>query len=143
MPGEPQPRPPTAPAASATGPSRTPSRHTTLRAIRTLTAAYLALSILTLGVAVLLRNDHTLVTDVVWVRATIVAVSACLTFAFAVSAARGSRRGLLRLRIVTAIMTVAIVVIVVIPGFLPSWVRIEQGVCGALLLAVVVLASRR
>nr|WP_033290400.1 hypothetical protein [Amycolatopsis jejuensis] len=111
--------------------------------MRTLTAAYLALSILTLGVAVLLRNDHTLVTDVVWVRATIVAVSACLTFAFAVSAARGSRRGLLRLRIVTAIMTVAIVVIVVIPGFLPSWVRIEQGVCGALLLAVVVLASRR
>ncbi|MFD2472788.1 hypothetical protein [Amycolatopsis silviterrae] len=114
-----------------------------LRVVRVLTGAYLALSVLTLGAIFLLRADPAMVTDVVWVRATIVAASALLTFLFARSAANGSKRGLLRLRIVSAVMTVAIVVIVSIPGFLPLWVRLEQGVCGVLLLAVVVLANGR
>ncbi|GAB3386027.1 hypothetical protein [Amycolatopsis echigonensis] len=114
-----------------------------LRAVRVLTGAYLALSVLTLGAIFLFRNNPSMVTDVVWVRATIVTASALLTFLFARSAARGSKRGLLRLRIVSAVMTVAIIVIVSIPGFLPLWVRLEQGVCGLLLLAVVVLVNGR
>ena len=118
-------------------------RDPAVRAVRVLTGAYLALSVLTLGAIFLLRDDPAMVTDVVWVRATIVALSALLTFLFARSAASGSKRGLLRLRIVSAVMTVAIVVIVSIPGFLPLWVRLEQGVCGLLLLAVVVLVNGR
>ncbi|MGV9301205.1 hypothetical protein [Amycolatopsis sp. NPDC003676] len=121
----------------------TVSEQPRIRAVRALTGAYLALSVLTLGAIFLLRNDPSMVTDVVWVRATIVAASALLTFLFARSAARGSKRGLLRLRIVSAVMTVAIIVIVSIPGFLPLWVRLEQGVCGLLLLGVVVLVNGR
>ncbi|WP_020662182.1 hypothetical protein [Amycolatopsis benzoatilytica] len=114
-----------------------------IRAMRVLTGSYLALSVLTLGAIFLFRDNPSMVTDVVWVRATIVAASALLTFLFAARAARGSKRALLRLRIVSAVMTVAIIVIVSIPGFLPLWIRLEQGVCGLLLLAVVVLANGR
>ncbi|WP_409466503.1 hypothetical protein [Amycolatopsis sp. GA6-003] len=123
--------------------SATVSDQPRIRTVLVLTGAYLALSVLTLGAIFLFRDNPSMVTDVVWVRATIVAASALLTFLFARSAARGSKRGLLRLRIVSAVMTVAIVVIVSIPGFLPLWVRLEQGVCGVLLLAVVVLVNGR
>ncbi|MGW5721217.1 hypothetical protein ACWEVP_33920 [Amycolatopsis sp. NPDC003865] len=113
------------------------------RPVLLLTGAYAVLSVLTLGAIVLLRNDHALVTDAVWVRATLVVASSLLTFAFARSAARGSRKGLLRLRIVSAVMLVAIAVIVALPGLFPVWLRIEQAVCGLLLLGVVVLAHGR
>src|ERR1044072_1543407 len=53
-----------------------------------------------------------MVPDAVWVRATLVVASSLLTFAFARSAARGSRKGLLRLRIVARVMLVGIVAIV-------------------------------
>ena len=113
------------------------------RPVLLLTGAYAALSVLTLVVIVLFRNDRAMVTDAVWVRATIVFASSLLTFAFARSAARGSRKGLLRLRIVSAVMLVAIVVIVVLPGLFPLWLRIEQAACGLLLLGVTVLVNGR
>jgi hypothetical protein len=50
---------------------------------------------------------------------------------------------LLRLRIVTAIMLVAIVVIISLPGTFPLWLKLEQAICGLLLLPVVVLINRR
>ncbi|MFJ7214428.1 hypothetical protein [Amycolatopsis sp. NPDC098790] len=116
---------------------------TAFRPVLLLTGGYAALSVLTLAAIVLLRNDHALVTDAVWVRATLVVASSLLTFAFARSAARGSRKGLLRLRIVAAVMLVAIVVIVALPGLFPMWLRIEQAVCGLLLLGVTVLVNGR
>lgn len=114
-----------------------------LRPVLLLAGAYAALSVLTLVAIVLFRNDHAMVTDAVWVRATIVVASSLLTFAFARSAARGNRRGFLRLRIVSAVMLVAIAVIVVLPGLFPLWLRIEQVGCGLLLLGITVLAGRR
>mgnify|MGYP001085544412 CR=1 FL=1 len=39
-------------------------------------------------------------------------------------------------------MLVAIVAIVALPGTFPVWMKVEQSVCGALLLAVVVVANR-
>jgi O-antigen/teichoic acid export membrane protein len=114
-----------------------------LRGTRVLLGAYLVLSVLTMVAIVVFRDDASMVTDTVWVRCTIVLVSALLTVLFARSAARGSRRGFLRLRIVTAVMVVAIAVIVALPGFLPVWVRVEQGVCGVVLLAVVVVTNGR
>jgi O-antigen/teichoic acid export membrane protein len=114
-----------------------------LRGTRVLLGAYLVLSVLTMVAIVVFRDDVSMVTDTVWVRCTIVLVSALLTVLFARSAARGSRRGFLRLRIVTAVMVVAIAVIVALPGFLPVWVRVEQGVCGVVLLAVVVVTNGR
>jgi hypothetical protein len=108
-----------------------------------LVSAYLALCALTLVAIVVLRNDSAIVTDAVWVRATIVTLSAVLTYAFTVRASKGSKKGYLRLRIVSVVMVVAIAVIIALPGLFPTWMRIEQGVCGLLLLSVVVVINGR
>ena len=102
---------------------------------------YVALSVLTVvGIGVLSgRGDDP--GDAVWTRAVIVVLSSLLTLRFTVRAARGGRRDYLRLRIASAVMLVAIVVIVSLPGAFPVWLRIEQGVCGLLLLGVAVLAN--
>jgi hypothetical protein len=55
--------------------------------------------------------------------------------------ARGSSGGYLRLRLVSAIMLVAIAAIIALPGTFPLWMKIEQGVCGLLLLGVVVIVN--
>jgi hypothetical protein len=133
--------PATAFAASISGMTRTETAG--FRPVLLLTGAYAGLSLLTFAVIVVLRNHPAVVTDAVWVRATIVLASSLLTFAFARSAARGSRKGLLRLRIVSAVMLVAIVVIVVLPGLFPLWLRVEQAACGLLLLGVTLLVNGR
>jgi hypothetical protein len=118
-----------------------PRTRSAFRTARLLVGGYLTLSVLTLVAIVLLRDDTAVVTSAVWVRGTIVVASALLTSAFAARAARGSRRAYLRLRTVSAAMVVAIAVIVAIPGAFPVWLRIEQGVCGLILLGVVVVVN--
>jgi hypothetical protein len=114
---------------------------TALRPVRLLVATYLGISVLTLVAVVLLRHHPGLVNDAVWIRGTIVVASALLTLAFTVRAARGSRRAFRRLRLISAIMVVAIVVIVALPGTFPVWMKIEQAVCGVLLLGVVLMVN--
>jgi hypothetical protein len=116
---------------------------TALRAVLTLVSGYLGLSALTLVAALLLRHHASIVTDAVWIRGTIVLASALLMTALATRTARGSRRAYLRLRLASAGMVVAIAVIISLPGLFPVWMRIEQGVCGLLLLGVVVIANGR
>ncbi|GAB6859705.1 hypothetical protein [Microbacterium xylanilyticum] len=77
----------------------------------------------------------------IWIRCSLVLASAVVVLAIAVTAARGSRGAWVRLRIVSPIIVAAVVVIVSIPGFLPDWVRVEQAVCGLLLLPVAVLVN--
>ena len=98
---------------------------------------------LSLLAIVLLRNHAAEVNPSVWTHGIIVAASALLTFTFTVRAARGSRRAYLRLRIASAIMLAAIAVIIAIPGSFPLWMKIEQGVCGLLLLGVVAIVNGR
>ncbi|GHO78355.1 hypothetical protein KSD_61260 [Ktedonobacter sp. SOSP1-85] len=114
-----------------------PQSQTAFRNVKLLVGCYLGLSMLTLVAIVLLRDNTAIVTPAVWVRGTIVVASALLTTFFAAQMARGSRGGYLRLRLVSAIMLVAIVVIIALPGTFPLWMKIEQGVCGLLLLGVV------
>lgn len=111
------------------------------RKVKALLLTYLGVSVAALIVIVLLRNDPSMVTDAVWVRSVIVVASALLTFSFATRAARGHRRAYLRLRLVSAIMVVAIAVIIALPGAFPLWMKLEQGVCGLLLAGVVVLVN--
>jgi len=66
-----------------------------------------------------------------------------LTLAFAAGAARGSRGAYRRLRVITAVMPVAIVVIIALPGTFPLWMKVEQAVCGVLLLGVVAVVNGR
>ncbi|MER6050044.1 hypothetical protein ABT168_21790 [Streptomyces sp. NPDC001793] len=118
-----------------------PSSIRAFRGLKLLIGGYLGLSVLTLAAIYLLRGDTALVTDAVWVRASIVAVSSLLTYVFAVRAARGSRGAYRRMRIVATVMTVAIAVIIAIPGSFPVWLKIEQGVCGLALLGALVVAN--
>ncbi len=118
-----------------------PRTRKAFRATTLLVGSYVALSVLTLVAIVLLRNDKTIVTYAVWVRGTIVVASSLLTLSFAARAARGSRKAFLRLRIVAGVMLVAIVVILALPGTFPLWLKVEQGVCGLLLLGVTILVN--
>ena len=111
--------------------------------VKALLVGYLAVSVLTLAAIVLLRNDASVVNPAVWIRGTIVAASSVLTLAFAAGAARGSRGAYRRLRIITAVMPVAIVVIIALPGTFPVWMKVEQAVCGVLLLGVVAIVNGR
>ncbi|WP_279579205.1 hypothetical protein [Fodinicola feengrottensis] len=71
-----------------------PSSLSAFRTVKLLVGGYLGLSVLTMVAVILLRDDTSVVTDAVWVRASIVTLSALLTLAFSFSAARGgSRRG--------------------------------------------------
>ena len=120
-----------------------PATWTAFRSVKLLVGGYLTISVLTLVAIVVLRHHAAVVTSAVWVRGVIVVASALLMSAFAVRAARGSRRAYLRLRIVSAIMVAAIVVIVALPGTFPLWMRVEQGVCGFLLLGVIGIVNGR
>lgn len=116
--------------------------HAALRTPRLLLVGYAGVSLLTVGLLVLLRADAAVATAPAWVRAVIVLASSLLTLWFAAQAAAGSARGYLRLRLATAVMVVAIAVIVAIPGAFPAWLRVEQALCGLLLAVVVVLVNR-
>ncbi|MFB9709363.1 hypothetical protein ACWDTT_25005 [Streptosporangium sandarakinum] len=114
-----------------------------MRNVGWLVRGYVAVSVLTLVTMVVFRSDGVMVTDSVWIRGTLVAVASLVTLFFAVRAARGERKMPLRLRIITSIMLVAIVVIIALPGLFPLWFKLEQGVCGLLLLPVVVQLNWR
>lgn len=113
------------------------------RTVKLLVGTYLAISVATLAAIFVKRDDSGVVNSAVWTRGTIVVASALLMMTFTVWAARGSRRAYLRLRIVSAVMVVAIAVIISLPGLFPVWMRIEQGVCGVVLIGVVAVVNRR
>lgn len=130
----------TAPTTEALNHPRT---RNVFRNAKLLASGYLGLSVLTLVAIVLLRDDASIVTSAVWVRGTIVVVSSLLTFLFTARAAQGSRRAYLRLRLISAAMVVAIAVIIALPGTFPVWLKIEQGVCGLVLLGIVAIVNGR
>lgn len=113
------------------------------RAVLWLLGTYLVVSWATVAlVGVLSATAPHLATPQAWFRSIIVAATSVLTFVFAVRASQRRPRALLRLRIATAIIFVAIVgVIFFLP--LPTWMVYEQVLCGILLLIVVILVSRR
>lgn len=120
-----------------------PQTRSAFRTVRSLAGAYFGLSVATMVAVVLLRNNPSIVTSAVWVRGTIVVLSSLLTVLFARRAARGAARAFLRLRLLSGIMVVAIAVIIALPGTFPVWLKIEQGVCGLLLIGIAVLVNGR
>lgn len=122
---------------------RQPSTVAAFRVVIAVVSAYVALSALTVGAIVLMRNNATEVTDAAWTRAIIVLGTGLLLLSFALRAARGSRRSYRRLRILPIIMVIAIAVIVAIPGAFPLWLKIEQVVCAVLLTVVAMIVNGR
>jgi len=120
-----------------------PQSQRSLRSAKLLVGGYLGISALTLVAIIVLRDNSAVVTAAVWVRGTIVVASALLTALFAAQMARGSRGGYLRLRIVSAVMLVAIVAIIALTDPFPLWMKIEPGVCGLVLLGVVLIINGR
>lgn len=114
-----------------------------LRGTLLLIGCYAGLSLCTLVAVLLLRDDHAVVTDAVWVRVTVVVVTSLLMASFAARTARGHRRSYLRLRLASGVMVVAVALVVALPGGFPAWLKVEQGVCGVLLLGVVLLVNSR
>lgn len=108
-----------------------------------LLGGFLAISVLTLLTIALLRNHPALVSSAVWTRAIIVTADGLLMLACAVYAARGSRRSYLRLRLLSAITIVAILVIDALPGTFPVWMKIQQAVCGIVMIGVAVAVNAR
>ncbi|RFU37708.1 hypothetical protein DZF91_31455 [Actinomadura logoneensis] len=119
-----------------------PNHTAAFRRIKVLVGVYAVISVLTFAGLVAYRNSSS-VTQPVWIRVSIVAASSLILFALTLRAARGSRGAFRRLRVLSAVMLAAIVVIVSLPGMFPVWMRIEQAVCGLLLLGVVVVANGR
>ena len=113
------------------------------RNVKRLVAGYLAICVLALVAIVLLRNNAAEVNSAVWTRSVIVVITAVLLFVFTARAARGSRGAYRRLRIVSIVTPVAIAVIIAVPGAFPLWMKIEQGVCGAVMIGVAMIVNGR
>lgn len=120
-----------------------PDAREKLHIAKTLLGGYAAVAVLTLLAVVVFSGNPGLVTGAVWVRGSILAVASLVTFALGVSMANGSRGNYRRVKIIALAQVVAIVVIESIPGSFPVWFKIANGVCGTLLIIVVLLTFAR
>lgn len=106
---------------------------------RRLIMAFIALSAATLVTAFFLsRSDPSLVSSTVWTRATIVLIDSFVALSYAKRASLGLAKAYRNLRWLSAGSVVGVVVLVALPGLLPGWMKLEQAVCGLLLIGVVV-----
>jgi hypothetical protein len=117
------------------------ARRAAFRPAIILLATFLAISAAMVAVLAVLTATGAALDSATWIRCSLVFGSAIILLVFGVNAARGSRNAWVRLRIISPVVVVAVVVIVSIPGFLPDWVRLEQAVCGAIVLPVAILVN--
>jgi len=114
-----------------------------LHIARTLLAGYAVLSVLTLLAIVVFSGNADVVTGAVWARGSILAAASLITFALGLSMARGVRSSYRRVQIISMAQVVAVIVIVSTPGDFPAWFKVENGVCGALLVIVALITLSR
>lgn len=127
-------------AFTAAAPSMQAERLRAFRPMLTLLSVFLVVSAAMIAFLVIVTIFIAPIDIAVWIRSSFVLASSVTLLLFARSAARGSRSSWVRLAIIAPVVVLAVVVIVSIPGFLPGWVRIEQAVCGALVLPVAIMA---
>lgn len=114
-----------------------------LRTVVKLLAAFLTISLATVVAVVVMRHDPALVTTAVWIRTPLVAASAAVLLLLARRAAAGHRASFRRLRIISIVVLAAIIGVVAWPGAFPTWLRVEQAVCGVFMLSVVIRTNLR
>ena len=117
------------------------ARRAAFRPILILLTSFLVVSVAMEAALLVQSTTGGEVAIAVWIRCSLVLGSAVVLLLIALAAARGSRSSWLRLLIIAPIVVVAVVVIVPIPGFPPDWVRLEQAVCGALVLPAAILTA--
>lgn len=118
-----------------------PATKAAFRTITLLVGCYVAISLAAVGVLAVLHDHASVATEDAWIHGVIVAVTAVLMMTFAVRTTKGNASAYRRLRIGTGAMLAAIVVISAIPGDFPAWMKLEGGVCGLLLLGVVIVVN--
>ncbi|GAB3615243.1 hypothetical protein GCM10027415_35830 [Humibacter ginsengisoli] len=116
-------------------------RRAAFRPVLLLFTGFLVVSAAMIAVLVAMSVGGASIESAIWIRCSLVLASAVVLLLIGASAARGSRAAWIRLRIITPIVVIAVIVIVSIPGFLPDWVRVEQAVCGLLVLPAVILVN--
>ena len=129
-------------APSTVRPEAAAARRAALRPVLVLLTAFTGVSLAMLGVLIVQSTLGIAVDTAVWVRCSLVFASGVVMLLIARSASRGSRAAWVRIRIISPIVLVAVIVIVSIPGFLPDWVRVEQALCGLLVLPAAILLNR-
>lgn len=107
------------------------------RLIKVLAGLYIGVNIAALMVIILLSNNTQLVNDVVWTRGIILTLTSFILLRFIFLLVRGSRKAYLLIRISTSILFVSVVVLLTIPNLLPLWMKVEQAICGILLLGII------
>jgi hypothetical protein len=115
------------------------ARRSAFRPVFALTTAFLAVSAALIAFVIVLTAAGIPLDLAIWIRGGFVLASGVVLLLIARFASRGSRAAFVRLRIVSPIVVAALIVIVAIPGFLPAWMRVEQAVCAAILLPMVIL----
>jgi hypothetical protein len=123
-------------------PDAVTARGQQFRPIKLLVLCYVALAVVGFGVTLGLRDDPQFVDTTVWVRNSTVLLTSVLMYGLAESAARGNRSAFKRLRIVSIVIPVAVIVLIAIPGAIPMWMKLQQALCGLVVAAVAVQLAR-
>ncbi|MER6950667.1 hypothetical protein ABT294_42285 [Nonomuraea sp. NPDC000554] len=107
--------------------------------VRALFVVMLAISVAALAVAAVVGGNW-----VVWLRGGAVAAASAWLVALSGQAAGGRRAAYVRIRFISTVAPLGIILILVAPdsGY-PLWMKVEQGVIGVVLAAVAVLVNRR
>jgi hypothetical protein len=96
-----------------------------------------------LATVAVIALTHGRVNGFMWVRASVLLLATPLFSRWAARGANGQRKPFERLRLVTAVLPVAIVVVDLIPGVCPLWYAGMQALSAVPLVAVAALSRRR
>ena len=121
--------------------TNTLTRPSIFRPVLVLLSGFLLVSVAMEAVLIVETLNGNAMDIAIWIRCSLVLGSSIVLLLLARFAALGSRPAWRRLSIIAPIVVVAVIVIVSIPGFLPDWVRVEQAVCGLLVLPVAILLN--
>jgi hypothetical protein len=135
--------PNTIPPANTTGSGPGATVQALLRRVVLLATGYAAISLASVAAIVLHRIDHVATGPSVWTHGIIVAATALMALSGAILASRGNRGAFLRLRIGSAVLVIAVLVIVALPGSFPLWMKLSEALGAALMAAIAVTVNGR
>jgi hypothetical protein len=113
-----------------------------LSVVRKLAVIYGVVSALVLATVAAVAIGHGSVSMFMWIRAGVLLLAAPMIYVWAARAAQGFLASLDRLRRLSLVLPIAIVVVDLIPGMCPIWYTAMQAVSAGALVAVAILTRR-
>jgi hypothetical protein len=110
-------------------------------AVKALVLGYFGIGLAGLFIGFLLRDQSHLVNSTVWIRNGFVLLSAGFLYLSVVRAQKGSRRALIRVRVLSIAIPLIIVVLVALPDGFPAWMKVQQVVAGLSVAGIAVLVN--